>query len=331
MRLIDLHTDWLLQYAGETTIFEPAHYSSVPQRLGQAEGYLSATWAAIIACYRNADDWQAHPDPWSALAALITRIEAEFCGRLLIAPDDVRRWLEEPEGLCWAVIGVEGFDVLIRERADLDRLRLLFERGVRLFQPAYTARNKLGGSSASGDDRGLTELGIAFLETLAELGSGSLHPMFDLAHLNPRSASDALHWFETDPTRAAKVVPVYSHGALAHAGYATPRAMTVENLARLRALGGVIGFSVGPPFYDSADALHASIETAAALPFQGQPGFEGIAIGTDFLGVDRTLPGLGKAHDVVAWLVKRFNAEAAVALAQGSAKTLLTRACGRGL
>lgn len=328
MRLIDLHTDWLLQYAGETAVFNAAHYASVPQRLGQAEGYLTATWAAIIACYRTADDWQAQRDPWLALGELITRIEAEFCGRLLIGPDDVRRWLEDEAGLCWGMIGVEGFDALIRSRSDLDRLHALFERGVRLFQALYTARNELGGSSVAGDERGLTELGFAFLETLASLGSGPLHPMFDLAHLNPRSASDALAWFEADVHRATKVIPVYSHGALIHDGYAKPRAITLENLKRLRALGGVMGFSVGPPFYDSADALRASIETAAALPFQGRPGFEGIAIGTDFLGVDRTLSGLGNAHDVVTWLTKTFSAESATALVQGNAKGLLSRVCG---
>jgi membrane dipeptidase len=328
MRLIDLHTDWLLQYAGETTLYEAAHYASVPQRLAQAEGYLSATWAAIIACYRTADDWRAQLDPWAALAELITRIEAEFCGRLLIGPDDVRRWLDDEAGLCWGMIGIEGFDALISGPADLDRLQSLFERGVRLFQPLYTARNELGGSSVAGDERGLTELGFAFLETLADLGSGSLHSMFDLAHLNPQSAGDALGWFEADPARAAKVVPVYSHGALIHDGYTKPRAITLENLGRLRALGGVIGFSVGPPFYDSAETLRASIEAAAALPFQGRRGFEGIAIGTDFLGVDRTLPGLGNAHEVCTWLTQTFSAETATALAQENAKMLFRRVCG---
>src|SRR5262249_40003419 len=61
-RLIDLHVDWLLQYAHETSLFDPTYYPDIPQRLGQIEGYLHATGAAILACYRHADDWARQPD-----------------------------------------------------------------------------------------------------------------------------------------------------------------------------------------------------------------------------------------------------------------------------
>jgi membrane dipeptidase len=327
MRLIDLHTDWLLQYAAETTLFPPALYAAVPQRLRQAEGYLHGTSAAIVACYRNADDWLAQADPWAALGALITRIEAEFPGRLLLGSADVARWNAEPAGLCWAMIGVEGFDRLIRRSEDLDHVPRLFERGVRLFQPVYTPQNELAGSSRDGDDRGLTDLGRAFLQSLAGLGAKEVRPLFDLAHMNPRAASDALAWFEADPVRAEQVIPVYSHGALCHDGFSTPRAITLDNLRRLRALGGVVGFSVGPPFYTAADQLKADLESAASLPFQNAAGFDGIAIGTDFLGVDRTLANLGTVEEVVAWVRKTFDSKAAAAIIEGNARELIRRAC----
>jgi membrane dipeptidase len=329
-RLIDLHTDWLLQYAPETTLFDPERYPRVAQRLGQAEGYLQTTWAAVLSCYRSAEDWAGQADPWRALAELITRIEAEFAGRLLIGPEDHARWLDDHGGMAWGILGVEGFDALMRSPADLDRLPGLFDRGVRLFQPVYGPTSVLGGSSAPGDDRGLTALGIAFLETLAGLASGSdgPRPLFDLAHLNPRSAAEALAWFEGDAERTRRVVPVYSHGALAHEAYTTPRAITVENLGRLRSLGGVIGFGVTPPFYESADALRAGIESASRLPFEGRPGVEGIALGTDFLGVDRTIPGLANAPEVVAWVESTFDRETAAALLQGNGRRLIARAVG---
>jgi membrane dipeptidase len=328
MRLIDLHTDWLLQYAPETTVFDPALYPRVAARLGQAEGYLQGTWAAILSCYRSADDWASRPDPWAALGDLLARIEAEFPGRLLIGPADLARWLDDPEGLCWGLIGIEGFDALVRVAGDLDRLPRLFERGVRLFQPVYGPANVLAGSSAVGDDRGLTDLGRAFLDALADLAGDGPRPLLDLAHLNPGSAADVLSWLEADDGRGRWVLPVYSHGAPSHEGFATPRALSLDNLRRLRALGGVIGFSVGPPFYSTAESLKASIEAAAAIPFQGTPGFEGLAIGTDFLGVDRTLPGLGHVADVVAWLSRTFGPAEAAALIQGNARSLLTRALG---
>ena len=72
--------------------------------------------------------------------------------------------------------------------------------------------------------------------------------------------ADILTWFEADSTRRKRVIPIYSHGALYHPGFAAPRAITLENLRRLRALGGFMGFSVSPPFYWSASA-----ETQARL------------------------------------------------------------------
>ncbi|WP_406697250.1 membrane dipeptidase [Singulisphaera sp. Ch08] len=326
-RLIDLHTDWILQYAQETTVFDPALYPGVLGRLGQSDGYLQGTWVAILSCYRRAEDWSSQADPWAALGALIARIEAEFPGRLLIGPEDLARCLDDPEGLCWGLIGIEGFDALVRSEEDLGHLPRLFERGVRLFQPVYTATSVLAGSSAPGDDRGLTDLGRLFLQTLADLviEPGGSRPVFDLAHLNPRAASEALAWFEAEPARAARVIPVYSHGTLWHEAYDSPRAITLENLTRLRALGGVVGLSVSPPFFTAADQIKAAIETTASIPFLGRPGPEGIAIGTDFLGVDQTLAGLGTVAEVVAWLAASFDTDTATALIQGNAWELLTR------
>jgi membrane dipeptidase len=329
-RLIDLHTDWLLQYAPETTLFESSVYPNVPGRLYQAEGYLQTTSAAVLACYRSADDWARQGDPWSALGSLITRIEAEFPGRLLRDSDDLVRWQADPEGLCWGLIGVEGFDALVRTPADLDRVEALFERGVRLFQPVYSATSLLGGCAWPEDDRGLTDLGRAFLETLAGVGANpnGPRPMLDLAHLNPRTASDVLMWFEADISRTRQVIPVYSHGALVHADFAKPRAITVENLTRLRSIGGWIGFCVGPPFYASSESLRLSIVQAASLPFLGRPGYEGIAIGTDFLGVNETLPGLSNASAVVEWCRKCFKPGTAASLIQGNAMLLIQRVLG---
>ena len=326
LRLIDLHTDWLLQYTPETTVYDPSLYEGVSARLPQAEGYLQGTRAAILSCYRRADDWAKQADPWAALAALITRIEAEFPGRLLADRDDYIRFLDDPDGLCWGVIGIEGFDALVRSPADLERLPQLFRRGVRLFQPSYMPSGGLAGCSQPGDDRGLTDLGRAFLEALADIGSvpEAPRPILDLAHLNPRSISEVLDWFEADEARPGRLLPAYSHGTPWHEGFDSPRAITLDSLRRLRALGGCIGMGVSPPFFQSRDQVKAAIEQAASLPFLGQPGYEGIAIGTDFLGVDQVLDGLGDVPAILAWLEASFPAEVAALLIEGNARKLLT-------
>lgn len=327
-RLIDLHVDWLLQYAPETTLFDATLYGGVRARLGQVEGYLGATGAAILSCYRRAEDWARHEDPWRALGELLTRYEAEFPGRLLMGAEDLERWRRDPEGLTWGVLGVEGFDALVRSTADLDRLPALFERGVRLFQPAYTADGLLAGSATPGDDRGLTDLGGAFLATLAGLaaGEGGPRPIVDLAHLNPAALADVLAWFEEDADRVRHLIPVYSHGMLRDAAHESPRALTTESLRRLRGLGGYLGLT--PAFHDDADSFAAAIEAAAGVPFLGRAGFEGIAIGTDFLGIDRNPSGLGTAPEVVAWLAHRFPPDVARALIRDNGERLLERVVG---
>ncbi len=328
-RLIDLHCDWLLQYAGETTVFDPALYTGVEQRISQSAGYLQATSAAVLSCYRRAEDWARQPDPWKALGELITRLEAEFPGRLLIGPEDFGRWRNEPEGLCWGIIGVEGFDSLVREPHDLERLPALFDRGVRIFQPVYSENSALAGSSVRGDSRGLTDLGRAFLQQLADLPPGPCAAI-DIAHMNPTAASEVLDWFESNPSCSDRLIPIYSHGALSHDGFNTPRAITRENIARLRVLGGVIGLSVGPPFYQSKEAIKVDIEAVAELPYLGRAGFEGIAIGTDFLGVDQTLPGVNDVEAVVAWIQSAFPPQAAAAILSGNAAALMGRlTCAR--
>ena len=326
MRLIDLHVDWLLQYAGESTVFDPADFPDIAQWVGQAEGYLGATSAAIVACYRTDADWARRADPWTGLEELVTRIEAEFPGRVLRDPEDILRWNDDPEGLTWAVIGVEGFDRLVREESDLARLPDLLRRGVRLLQPTYTASSLLAGSSSPGDDRGLLDLGRRFLETLAELSDQAARPVVDLAHLNPRASGEVLGWFEADAERARRLVPVYSHGFLARPGLEGPRGLGSEGLARLRALGGVVGLT--PAFYETAEAFGQALESAAAVPFLGSEGFEGVCIGTDILGVDRNPPGLGTAPEVVAWTSSSFPPDTARALLADNARRLIERAIG---
>ena len=329
-QLIDLHVDWLLQYVPDTSLFDPAHYPGIDTRLAQTAGYLQTTRAAILSCFRDAADWASRPDPWRALIDLIARVEAEFSGRLLIGPDDFDRWEDDQDGFTWGLIGVEGFDSLIRSSTDLSRLPPLFERGVRLFQPVYTAASLLGGSSVPGDGRRLTPLGVEFLDALLGLPTAATgpRPLLDLAHLNPATSSDVLDWFEADSTHAERVVPIYSHGTPVHAGFGLPRALPIDHLRRLRALGGFVGISVSPPFFETPEQIQATIEAVAALPFQGEPGYAGIGIGTDFLGVDRTLPRLGNAEEVVEWCLAHFAKPTATALLHDNARKLIARVTG---
>ncbi len=328
-RLIDLHCNWLSQYAPETTLFEPSDYADIKSRLVRLSGYMTATSAAILSCNRSAADWERQADPWRSLADLIARYESEFAGRLLIGPDDFARWrAEPPDALTWGMLGVSGLDYVVRQPADTDRLVGLFERGVRVFQLLETTTSRLAGSAEPGDDRGLTELGrscLARIVSMAPDDRGGCRPILDLAHLNERSMTEVIDAVD-EPTRAGRLLLAYSHGGVAHSGFDGPRALNHQNLARLRAAGGVVGLTPCAPYHQSPEELRAAIETVATIPFEGRLGHEGIAIGTDFLEVNQTLPGLGDADSIKKWLAQMFGAETAASLAEANARRLLERA-----
>jgi membrane dipeptidase len=331
VRLFDVHSNWLRQYSAETTTFGASAHADIPERIKQLAGYMTATSAAVLCCERSAADWQLQPDRWRALYDLIVRYEAEFSGRLVIGPGDFARWRSEPpDGLTWGMLGVSGLDFLVRDEADLERLTGLFARGVRVFQLVESARNALTGSSEPGDERGLTELGRSCVLRIAGLGlsqGGDGIPILDVAHLNPRSMAQVMELID-ESARSRHVALLCSHGAVSRPTFEGPRAIHLENLARLRALGGLIGLTPGPPFYQSADELKSAIDQVATIPFEGRVGYEGIAIGSDFLELDCTLPELGDSSAIVEWVSKSFDPATAELVLEGNARRFVARTAG---
>jgi len=338
VRLFDLHCDWLLQYAMETTLFESSDYTDIADRLPALDGYLLGARAAILFCSRKPGDWAARGDRWGTLGEMLARYEAEFAGRLITGPEDLARFgTEPPGGLCWGMLGVAGLDYLVREPADLDRLPAAFERGVRVFQVVDGPDNVLGGAFAPGDERRLSELGSAVLNTLFDLAPASgpvrARPVVDVAGMNAQTLSQVLDWAEQEPARAERVVLLSSHGpqgwlASKNMGMSGATAVAYENLRRFRASGGVIGVSPGPPAFGSAEALRETIESIASIPFQGGAGYDGIGVGTNFFRLAALLPGLGDVARLAGWLVEKFGREAAAELAEGTPHRLMVRAAG---
>jgi membrane dipeptidase len=334
MSLVDLHCNWAIQYACESTQYDPALYRDVFGRLTQVDGYLSGVSAAVLACGRCSADWTVQADPWQSVGEMIARYEAEFSGRMLHGPGDAARWLAEPEDevICWGMLGIEGLDFLIRDSTDVDRLPGLFRQGVRVFQLVASGASWLAGACDPGDDRGLTDLGRSALDGLANLAPGPdeprPRPVVDLAALNARSTSDVLSWFEADPARRERLPLVRTFGSVETSESSGGSGLTADNLPRLRALGGLVGLSVGRPFVSSPEDLRHSIETVAAVPWKGAPGYAGIGIGSDFLGLEQSLVPLSSAVEVAAWLATNYPLEIAADLIQGSARQLLLRAAG---
>jgi membrane dipeptidase len=338
MRIVDLHCDWLWQYAAETTLFPPSDYGEVPDRLAALDGYLLGATAAILFCSRKASDWGSRADRWAALDELLTRYEAEHAGRLLFGPEDLARIAVEPaDGLCWGILGIAGLDHLVRERNDLDGLVRAFERGVRVFQIVEGVESRIGDSAIQNEEGRLTELGFAALTRLFEIappaGQSGPRPVLDVAGMIAPMLSDVFEWFEGDAERSSRLLLLSSCGP--SGGLAPNRrdeqdstATTSEKLRRFRALGGVIGVTPGPPAVISGQALQEMIDAIASIPFMGRPGYEGIGIGTDFLRLPEVLPEFPDIERLTRWLVSTFGPETADGLGDQTARRLLFAAAG---
>ncbi|WP_165220180.1 Zn-dependent dipeptidase, microsomal dipeptidase [Aquisphaera insulae] len=304
MRLVDLRCDWSLQYATESVQYDPALYPEIPGRLARLDGYLTTVRAAILPCRRSRPDWAKQPDRWQALDAMLARHEAEFSGRLLIGPDDVARWDSQPDDfLCWGLLGLADLDLMVREESDLTRLEPLFERGVRVFQLVA--------------EEWSPSLLLRTIEALGGLAGGQEgpRPVIDVAGMKAEAAAGVLDWYQSDEVRR-RLLLVHSHGEPS------------LDLERFRALGGLVGVGVSTSFAATADDLAARIEAIAAIPFRGKPGFEGIAIATDFLGIEEVIAPLETAERVLEWLTGRFGEREAAMLSRANAEALLRDSAG---
>jgi membrane dipeptidase len=331
MRLVDLHCDWLRQYATETTLYDGRLYPEVAGRLGRLDGYLLGTSLTVLACGRKPEEWSGQPDPWGSLGLMLARYEAEFAGRIIRDAGDVARWRSSPpDGLCWGMLGVAGFDGLVRGADDLDRLADLFERGVRIFQPIAGSAGNLGGSSEPGD-HGLTDLGRAFLGRLADLaadGSEAPRPILDLAGMSAACMADAFRWLDEDPVRRGRLLLAISHGTAGYRDLLDPSSAECRNLRELRSRGGVIGLTPGLPGGETEEELKSLVDLVAGIPFEDRVTDEGITIGSDLLGLERPLAGLESARGIARWFERAFDRKTAAAIIAGNARRLLLRSAG---
>lgn len=150
--------------------------------------------------------------------------------------------------------------------ADLSRLKVLRQLGVRIIQPTYNRRNLIGDGCLETADAGLSRLGRQAVERMNELGI-----LVDLSHCGRATTRDAV---------AASKSPV----AFTHTGCAAltdhPRNKTDEQLRALAAKGGVAGIYFMPYLRKSGQQKAGDViaHLEHALDVAGE---DHVGIGTD--------------------------------------------------
>ncbi|MEM1615454.1 MAG: dipeptidase [Pyrobaculum sp.] len=283
MKLVDLHQDIAFYYL---TNINPPSFDKEAERHSDLPKLKRAgadvVFGAVFPFLNTYGGWA--PSVEAALDALKVywRLAKQHGVAVVEKPGD----LDKP-GLKLVLV-LEGADVL-REAGDLE----LFHRlGVRAIGLTWNVDNKWASSCYSKKDRGLTAEGEELLKEAERLGV-----IIDLAHASKQTALDVLQlWKKPLVISHANVKSVHNH----------PRNVDDEVLKALVDNGGVIGLTFIP----------STISSQASIPHLAKHfkyvkekfGVEVLAIGTDYLGISTTPPGL-KSVDKIEALAKALVEE----------------------
>ena len=159
-----------------------------------------------------------------------------------------------------------GFQDGVCFETDLDRLEAFHRLGIRVIQPTYNRRNRLGDGCLEPSDAGLSNVGHEAVERMNVLGI-----LVDLSHCGRVTAADAIG-------RSARPVAFTHTGCAALADH--PRNRTDAELRAVADKGGVSGIYVMPYLaggrQPTADDVVRHIEHAVNVA-----GEEHVSIGTD--------------------------------------------------
>lgn len=203
-----------------------------------------------------------------------------------------------------------------------DLLPMWVARGVRLFGLVHSYDNELSGSSgdANGRNLGLSERGRRLARRIVELGG-----ILDVSHASDRAADQLIEIGK----RAG--VPVVASHSNARQLAPHPRNLTDAQIRGIAATGGVIGLNLHQRFLAARGASAQLEDLVRQVKYvQRLVGIEHLALGTDFEGGIRPVPGLENASQLqtlAATLRERGFSDADIAkIFHGNALRVLCRA-----
>jgi membrane dipeptidase len=299
----DLHCDTLLIMRQENCGLDnaPGHIDLDKLTNG---GSMLQCFADFIPSHDFAEKIGVSEEPWDFFLHQAERFERETA----CFPDRLRpvRSMEELRqnralGLVSAMLTVEDAACV---DGKLERLRTMYERGVRMIALTWNYENCIGFPNSADPAlhaKGLKEFGFEMLEEMGRLGV-----VVDVSHL-----SEGGFW---DVARENKKPFIASHSC-ARALCDHSRNLTDEQLRALGDRGGVCGVNFYSRFlrqdadYTSNEDILRHMEYIA-----NRAGIEAVALGSDFDGIDCTLEmrdysGLAHLGELIADRFGSDNAE----------------------
>lgn len=202
------------------------------------------------------------------------------------------------------VLGLEGAHAL---EGDFDKVRGLYDAGLRMLGLAHFFDNEVAGSAHGVDKGGLTDLGRRVVAEAERLGM-----VLDLAHSSPAAFSEAL-------AMATRPVVVSHTGVKGTCG--GPRNLSDAQLRAVASTGGVVGIGLFPGAVCGNDvaATLAAVEHAV-----GVVGADHVALGSDFDGaVTAPIDASGLALLTQGLLERGFSRQDVAKIMGGNAVRVL--------
>ncbi len=243
-------------------------------------GYPLVNGFGLLKWKRN---WPPHArqGEWAACVWQLDRM-ADFCrrsgGQASIVGKSNELAQNVSRGALSAVLGIEGGHAL---EGKVERVKEVYQRGVRFIGLTHLYNNELGGSSSPlQGNKPLTELGRQMLDEMAKLGM-----VLDVSHASPKTLEQMLE----HPVR-----PFCSHAGVAKERKLW-RNLDDASLKKIADKGGVVGIIFATYYVGgkTLDDICRHIEHAINVM-----GEDGVGLGSDFDGLIPLPQGIKDVADL---------------------------------
>ncbi len=276
MRYFDGHCDTIYRCyeTGEPMAHNGGHIAL--DRVGGFEGY-----AQLFTFF-----WDADRAPKEGMLHVAEGMYDLFRRELAANPDtlihcrsaeEVRRYAGQ--GKTCALLSIEGGDLL---ECDPEKLELAQSWGVKLVNLTWNVPNTLSGSHCREPERGLSDVGRAFVRTAEQAGI-----LMDVSHLSQRG-----FWDLVDMTSK----PIVASHSNARGVYDHSRGLTDDQFRAICQTGGVVGLNFYSDFVGEKPTMEQLIRHLEHFLDLG--GEKHIGIGGDLDGCDSTVEGIAGVQDV---------------------------------
>ena len=178
-----------------------------------------------------------------------------------------------------AVLSIEGADLL---ECDPDNIELAKQWGVRLINPTWNCANALSGTHCRESDRGLSDLGRAFVKTAAQADI-----LMDVSHISEKGFWDLVEISEK---------PVVASHSNSRAVFDHSRGLTDDQFKAICQTGGVVGLNFYTDFVGEDPAIDDLIRHLEHFLDLG--GEKHVGLGGDLDGCESTVCEITGFQDV---------------------------------